>query len=115
MVDSADTILSETVAWVVEAYTEIDDDFNGNITVSFNGLWYKHGYTSSYGFGAVTDVLTGLVVDYEVLSKYCSACTWNATVLGKDSAAFLDWKENQLCVNYAGSSNAMDVEMAKCL
>ena len=90
MVDSADTILCKTVARVVEAYneSEIDADFNGNITVSFDGSWHKRGHTSNYGFGAVSDVLTGLVVDYEVLSKYCGACTWNGTVLGKDSAAF---------------------------
>ena len=38
MVDSADTILCETVARVVEAYneSETDADFNGNITVSFD-------------------------------------------------------------------------------
>ena len=117
MVDSADTILCETVARVVEAYTETDADFNGNITVSFDGSWHKRGHTSNYGFGAVIDVLTGLVVDYEVLSKYYGACTWNGTVLGKESAAFLESKENHTdcCVNYTGSSNAMEVEMAKRL
>ena len=43
MVDSADTILCKTVARVVEAYneSEIDADFNGNITVSFDGSWHK--------------------------------------------------------------------------
>ena len=63
------------------------------------------------------DVLTGLVVDYAVLSKYCGACTWNGTILGKDSAASLEWKENHIecCVNCTGSSNAMEVEMAKRL
>ena len=117
MVDSADTILCETVARVVEAYIETDADFNGNITVSFDGSWHKRGHTSNYGFGAVIDVLTGLVVGYEVLSKYCGACTWNGTVLGKESAAFLESKENHTdcCVNYTGSSNAMEVEMAKRL
>ena len=33
-----------------------------------------------YGVAAVIDVLTGLVVDYIVLSKFCHACTlkrWN--------------------------------------
>ena len=58
MVESADTILCETVARVVEAYTEIDADFNGNITISFDGSWHKRGHTSNYGFGAVIDVLT---------------------------------------------------------
>ena len=39
MVDSADTILNETVARVFEAYIEIDADFNGNITVSLAQAW----------------------------------------------------------------------------
>ena len=58
MVESAHTILCETVARVVEAYTEIDADFNGNITISFDRSWHKRGHTSNYGFGAVIDVLT---------------------------------------------------------
>lgn len=42
-----------------------------NISVSYDGTWHKRGHTSIYGLGIVIDVLTGLVIDYEVLSKYC--------------------------------------------
>ena len=35
-----------------------------------------------YGVAAVIDVLTGLVVDYVVLSKYCHACSMKKTALG---------------------------------
>ena len=40
MVDSADTILSETVARVIEAHTESEThaNFNGNITVTVSAL-----------------------------------------------------------------------------
>ena len=56
------------------------DDGNGgagvvHITVSFDGTWHKRGFTSNYGVGIVTDVSTGLMLDFEVvLSKYCQAC-----------------------------------------
>ncbi|GFX94642.1 uncharacterized protein TNCV_3088711 [Trichonephila clavipes] len=40
-----------------------------DITVSFDGSWQKRGYKSLYGIGVI-DLLTGLVIDYEILSKY---------------------------------------------
>ena len=43
-------------------------------TVSFDGSWQKRGHTSLYGLATVIDVLTGLVLDYEILSKYCHVC-----------------------------------------
>ncbi|GFV68360.1 uncharacterized protein TNCV_576121 [Trichonephila clavipes] len=46
-----------------------------DITVSFDGSWQKRGYKSLYGIGVVIDLLTGLVIDYEILSKYCTECT----------------------------------------
>jgi hypothetical protein len=29
------------------------------------------GFSSLYGIGTLTDVLTGLVIDFEIMSKYC--------------------------------------------
>ncbi|GBM53832.1 hypothetical protein AVEN_24107-1 [Araneus ventricosus] len=43
--------------------------------VSCNGPWQKRGHTSLYGIGIVVDILTGLVIDYEIFSKYCPECT----------------------------------------
>ncbi|KAG8179531.1 hypothetical protein JTE90_025758 [Oedothorax gibbosus] len=39
-----------------------------NISVSYDGTWQKRGHTSLYGIGIVIEVLTGLVVDYEILT-----------------------------------------------
>ena len=61
------------------------------ITVSFDGSWHNRGHTSRYGVAAVIDVLTGLVVDYVVLSKYFHACSMKKTVLGEMSEAFHTW------------------------
>lgn len=38
--------------------------------VSYDSTWQKHGHTSLYGIGIVIEVVTGLVVDLEILSKY---------------------------------------------
>lgn len=51
-----------------------DEDAVINISVSFDGTWHKRGFTSKYGIGVCIDVLTGLVIDFEVLSSYCHAC-----------------------------------------
>lgn len=45
-----------------------------DICVSYDGTWQKRGHTSLYGIGVVIDILTGLVVDFEILSKYCHDC-----------------------------------------
>ncbi|GFU86694.1 uncharacterized protein TNCV_2881141 [Trichonephila clavipes] len=42
-----------------------------DITVLYDGTWQKRGHSSLYGIGIVIDILTGLIIDYEILSKYC--------------------------------------------
>ena len=44
------------------------------IAVSFDGTWQKCCRSSHNGVGAVIDLLTGLPIDCEVLSNFCSHC-----------------------------------------
>ena len=84
---------------VKEAYVQFDPTICTaplSITVSFDGSWHKRGHTSMYGVAAVIDVLTGLVVDYVVLSKYCHACGMKKTELGTDYEAFQNWHPFQI-------------------
>ncbi|GFT27731.1 uncharacterized protein TNCV_3570961 [Trichonephila clavipes] len=62
-----------------------------DITVSFDGSWQKRGYKLLYGIGVVIDLLTGLVIDYEILSKYCTECTAAVRDLSGDSPDFLQF------------------------
>ena len=51
-----------------------DEEDRGNtcITVSFDGTWQKRGHASMQGVAAIINIVTGLVVDYEILStKSC--------------------------------------------
>ena len=86
-----------------------------NVTVSYDGTWHKRGFTSNYGVGVAIDVQTGLVLDYEVLSTHCHACSLAEARLGKDSAAYLQWREEHTDCNrnFDGSSKAMEAEAAK--
>ena len=88
------------------------------ITVSFDGTWQKQGHTSLYGVAAVIEIVTGLVVDYVVLSTYCHSCSLKHNEFkGQPDAfdAWYKWHKEDCSINYVGSSNAMEVEAAKWL
>ena len=118
IIDNTDEVLDASVLAVKAAYRELCDGETALsqecITVSFDGSWQKRGHTSLYGFAAVIDVLTGLVLDYEILSKYCHVCAIKKAELGESSVEFEAWKEthDNCAVNYEGSSNSMEVEVA---
>ncbi|GBN64026.1 hypothetical protein AVEN_167022-1 [Araneus ventricosus] len=62
--------------------------------------------------------LTGLVIDYEMLSKYCPECTTAKRDLGENCTDFSIWykaHKPECSENCAGSSNAMEVKAAKIL
>ena len=42
-----------------------------DIIVSYDGSWMKRGHCSLYGLGALIDIDSGLVLDYQVMSLYC--------------------------------------------
>lgn len=44
------------------------------IDVSYDGTWMKRGRTSKFGMGIIIEVHTRYVIEFELLSKYCSLC-----------------------------------------
>ncbi|GBN06205.1 hypothetical protein AVEN_71656-1 [Araneus ventricosus] len=87
-----------------------------DITVSYDGTWQKRGHRSLYGIGIVVDILTGLVIDYEILSKYCPVYTTAKRDLEEHSADFSIWykaHKPECSENYVGSSNAMEVKASE--
>ncbi len=63
---------------IVKSYAEMgvtpDDDGVLEIGVSYDGSWQKRGHSSHNGIGIVIDLITGLPIDYEVLSNFCLKC-----------------------------------------
>lgn len=89
-----------------------------DLFTSFDGSWHKKGFTSLYAIGCVVEVYTGLVVDYEILSKYCHMCTYTSNELGSDSPEFHIWYEGhkgECNKNFDGTSGAMEVQIADIL
>ena len=59
--------------YIWEGYADQNDE-KVDIAVSFDGTWQKRGHTSHNGIGIAIDLLTGYVVDFEVLSNICVHC-----------------------------------------
>ena len=88
-----------------------------DIAVSFDGTWAKRGHTSLFGVTFVISVDSGEVLDYEVLSKFCSICSHieRQKVDNPDNyqrKRELHQNSGRCKVNYEGSSNAMEVKGA---
>ncbi|GFW68753.1 uncharacterized protein TNCV_3639681 [Trichonephila clavipes] len=101
-------------------YEDLLGTANGviDITVSYDGALQKLGHSSLYGIGIVIDILTGLIIDYEILSKYCPECTTAKRDLGENSAEYSIWyksHQEECSENYVVSSNAMEVKAAEIL
>ena len=107
---------------VKAAYIEAEPGNAGletiNISVSYDGTWHKRGFKSHTGLGIVIDALTGLVLDFEVLSNFCSSCIKQEKSLSTEE--FEVWQDihkdvGQCEQNFTGSAGAMEVEAAKRL
>jgi len=87
----------------------MQDDEIIDIAVSYDGTWHTRGHRSLYGIGVVVEITTGLVVDYEILSKYCHMCSIQKAELGESSDDYKAWykthKESNECQVSYGSQN----------
>ena len=125
--EAGEELLQRSADAIRQAYADTDPELrkalNGgapypciDISVSFDGTWQKRRFTSLYGVGVCIDMLTGLVIDCHVLSKYCYVCEVNtkrlppAELLARKAAHAPD-----CCINQNKSSKAMEQEAAKVM
>ena len=77
------------------------------------------GHNSQYGIGCVVEVLTGLVIDLQVMSLYCQHCAYAITRHGgMATMEFKDWfrtHEPECNRNYKGASGNVELEKAECI
>ncbi|GFO17367.1 hypothetical protein PoB_004387200 [Plakobranchus ocellatus] len=95
------------------------EDTVPDICVSYDGTWMKRGHMSRIGIGCVIDVMTGLVLDAELLSTYCHMCETTGTwVKGNTPQRYDAWYDEHradCCINYASTSGNMEVVAAELL
>lgn len=86
------------------------------LSVSYDGTWKKRGFHSPFGVGFVIDVLTGLVIDYEVRCKYCMECELVGKKLsGEAKTQWQQLHQDHCDVNHTGSSGSMETAAAKIM
>ena len=108
-------VLSDAHQVIREAYPEQSGE-EIDIDVSYDGSWHTRGHKSKLGLGCVIENRTGLVVDYEVLSKYCHVCeTVGAKIQEDDEKNGKNNYDNWLIThqpdcdkNHDGSSGSME-------
>lgn len=117
-----DLSLKQIRAKVVASYRELDPSLVGkdviDIAVSFDGSWQTRGFSSKTGTACVVDLLTGYIVDFVVLSKFCHSCARAKKDLDIASQEYAQWKQDhapECQANYHGSSPAMEVNAAEIL
>ena len=118
----ANDVMCESAQIVRRVYKELDPSIDESgvmdLMVSFDGSWMTRGHRSMYGIGCVVEVVTGLVIDFTILSLYCQRCACAASRYGgRDTDDFKKWyKAHDNCTaNYTGSSNAMEKTAAEIL
>ena len=97
----------------------IAEDDTIDLAVSYDGSWMTRGHRSQYGIGCVIELLTGLVLDLQVMSLYCQRCAYASTRYGgMDTNNFKRWfrtHEPECNCNYKGASGGMEVKAAELL
>ena len=101
--------------------SELNEDVSQpilDIDICYDGSWMTRGFSSNIGIGFVIELVTGLIIDFEVLCRYCHACTLAEKKFGTKSDHFKKWykkHEDKCSINYSGSSGAMETEIFKLL
>ena len=114
------SVLTDAAEVVRRVYRERDPSLPAGVidlVVSYDGSWMTRGHRSLYGIGCVIDTVTGLVIDFTVLSRYCQWCAHTKTRFGgDDTIGFLDWKAGHTdCSADSGSSGGMEMAGAEQL
>ncbi|XP_077502060.1 uncharacterized protein LOC144113044 [Amblyomma americanum] len=83
-----------------------------NVAVMFDGTWQKRGHKSHNGVGTAISLLTGLCLDFEVLSNYCLSCSRHKALEDEEEQI---WQASHTPVrekNATCSAHAMETEAA---
>lgn len=84
---------------------------SSELSVSGDGTWHKHGYTSLYGVFSIIVHYNGKAVDIIVKSSYCKICEyWKSKT---NTAEFEEWyamHKNSCSANHDGSAGKMEID-----
>ena len=78
-----------------------------DIAVSFDGSWHRRGNSSHNDLGVVIKLLTGLPIDFQVLSNFCHQCCKSPENDGPNYAEWISNHAAKCSKNYDGSANSV--------
>ena len=110
--------LHEAHSVVHRVYRDIYGEHEGplQLSVSYDGSWETRGFNSPYGVGFVIEVITGLVIDYAIRSKYCVECELVGKKLeGEEKDQWQELHQDHCDVNHTSYSGLMETEAAKVM
>ncbi|KAK3889622.1 hypothetical protein Pcinc_006388 [Petrolisthes cinctipes] len=119
----AASVLQSSINDVKKRYSQqlkVAPDKDGvyNIRVFFDWSFYKEGPKKMFAIGVVIDAETGLVIDYETVSRYCEQCTKKRNALTTDTInknefdAWFTQHKDECMKNYAGNTTGMETAAA---
>ncbi|KAK4329594.1 hypothetical protein Pmani_000069 [Petrolisthes manimaculis] len=120
VVDAAREKVKDVMNSAITAIKQLHSAKNGvyDIKVIYDGSWQKRGHTSNLAVGEVIEAETGLVIDYETVSKYCEKCTKKENAMKRkeiskdDFEVWLVGHKEECKKNYEGSSGGMEAAAA---
>ena len=83
-----------------------------DVDISGDGSWQRRGYSSLNGAVTTISLQTGKILDIEVMSRYCKACTLKENLRKPDPTSYNKWmtSHKEHCkLNHSGSAGAMEV------
>ncbi|XP_077512011.1 uncharacterized protein LOC144122929 [Amblyomma americanum] len=83
-----------------------------NVAVMFDGTWQKRGHKSHNGVGTAISLLTGLCLDFEVLSNYCLSCSRHKALEDGEEQIWQAFHTPVCEKNATCSAHAMETEAA---
>lgn len=85
------------------------EDGKYDIGISADGTWRRRGYSSSYGVVSGISLVTGKVLDIEIMSNECRECVaWKRKEGTEEFQEWWEGHQHQCHSNFEGSSGAMD-------
>ena len=119
----ANDVICEAAETVRCVHRELDPSIDTSdfidLTVSFDGSWMTRGHKSLYGIGCVVEVVTGLVIDFAIVSLYCHMCACAAgTALTRTATSITlvilvqwRWKQPRSCGHAPWRSTTSDTRL----
>lgn len=103
LLEAANKVCAASMKRAAEESVALNDG-NRDICIAVDGSWQKRGHTSLNGLVTATNIDTGKVLDYEVLSKHCR-CKRKCKNKHTDKCE----------ANYAGVSGGMEAAGVKTI